>query len=227
MLRFRKQKHQKAFDMQNTIPEKAHLSRYIRIMLVGYLIWGGAYFFTAWIGALRGPALDVALPIDARIPFLPCFQPFYLLCYVVPAGIFLISRAPRFLNRAFMTFIAANVFSFLFFIAIPVQGPPRGEILTPDASLWTTFIYLLDSRYNAFPSLHVANACMLALLAWTELGFTLKTALFVMLAVLICVSTLFVRQHYLLDVAGGMLVAVVSVGGLSQVRISERPWGRR
>ena len=209
---------------QKSSSEKAILKSYIRIMMFGYVTWAIVYYFTGWIGALRGPAMDVALPLDARIPFLPYFQPFYFLCYVVPAGIFFISCEPHFLNRAIATYIAANVFSFLFFMLVPVQGPPRTEILTPDASMLSTLIYSIDSRYNAFPSLHVANACMLALLAWRELGFSGKTALLFLLAALIACSTLFIRQHYLLDVAGGIVVAVVSVVFMSKVNISEKSW---
>ena len=76
--------------------------RHLFIMLVAYAVWGGLYLLTAWIGEVRGPVLDVRLPWDDAIPYLPLFQYPYLLCYVVVAGLFLITRDPRRLDRAFL-----------------------------------------------------------------------------------------------------------------------------
>lgn len=187
-------------------------NRYLGIMLAAYALWIVLYFLAGWIGELRGPAFSAELPIDDAIPLVPWFQPFYLLCYVVTLGLFLISRTPAFLNRAYIMFIAANGFAFLFFAAFPVLGPPR-EAIMPDVSAWHGLLVLnqtLDTQYNAFPSLHVTNPCLVALLSWREHGVSFKSLFFTFIAVLISVATLFVKQHYALDVLAGALLAVAA-----------------
>ena len=184
--------------------------RYLGIMLAAYALWIVFYFLSGWIGEIRGPAFSAELPADAAIPLVPWFQPFYLLCYVVTFGLFLISREPAFLNRAYIMFIAANGFAFLFFAAFPVLGPPR-EAIMPDVSAWHGLLVLnqtLDTQYNAFPSLHVTNPCLVAMLSWREHGLSFKSLLFTLIAVLISVATLFVKQHYVLDVFAGVVLAI-------------------
>ena len=187
--------------------------QYFLLMLAIYAVWVALYFTTAWIGALRGPAFDAGLPLDARIPYLPGFQYAYVLCYVVPLGLFFVDREPAFLNRAYAAFIAANACAFLVFALFPVEGPVR-ELSSQDATPGNFVIALItsvDSRYNAFPSLHVANPWLVALLCVERRGWTLRSALFVTVAVLISAATLFVRQHYILDVAAGMVLAFTTL----------------
>ena len=97
-------------------------------MLAVYACWIGLYYTTAWIGELRGPSFDIALSLDQSIPLIPECMPVYLLAYVVTVGLFAISLEPRFLNRAFVTFMAANAAAFLLFALLPVQGPPRDPV---------------------------------------------------------------------------------------------------
>jgi membrane-associated phospholipid phosphatase len=186
--------------------------RYLKLMAGFYALWVCLYFLTAWIGSLRGPAFDAALPFDDGIPFLPAFQPAYLLCYIIPLGLFAISLRPEFLRRSFATFIGANLFAFCFFVLLPVQGPPRDFAIDGNSafSFLISVVHAVDTRYNAFPSLHVANPWMVALFSWRERGPGARSFLFIFIASLISISTLFVKQHYALDVLGGMALAIVS-----------------
>lgn len=185
------------------------LVRYGGIMAAVYAGWVGLYYLTAWIGQMRGPAFDVALPLDAQIPFIPAAQSVYLLCYVLPLGVFLISLRPAFLNRVFATFICMNLAAFALFAAFPVEGPPR-EAAAQSQSFWAPLLALMhsiDSRYNAFPSLHVGNAWLIALFAFKGRGADRRAFLFLILALAISAATLLVRQHYIADVLAGMLLA--------------------
>ena len=178
-------------------------------MLAVYAVWGVLYVLTGWIGALRGPAFDAAIAFDHHIPYLPGFQYAYALCYVLPFGLFLIDTTPKFLDRAYAAFIAANAFAFIFFVIFPVQGPER-DIMpqTPDAgNFFLMLVYALDSRYNALPSLHVANPWLVAFLCLERWGWNLKSGFLLGIALLISAATLFVRQHYLLDVLAGFSLA--------------------
>ncbi len=197
------------------------LRRYVFIMLLCYAVWITLYLLTAWIGALRGPFFDPALPVDAAIPFIPAFFPAYLLAYVIILGLFAIDRSPAFLNRAFGTFIVMNLTAFLLFALFPAMGPAR-ELASEGGTL--SLLHAVDSRYNAFPSLHVANPWLVAFLALRSRGPTALSLLFVAVAVLISVSTLFVHQHYVLDALGGFALAVLAMTGMSRVRFGTAPW---
>jgi len=167
--------------------------------MLGYGIWVLLYYATAWIGELRGPAFDPSLQLDQTIPFIPALFYIYFLCYIIVLGIFLISRSPAFLNRAFLTIIAANAVAFLFFALFPTQGPPR-EFLVAGSDfqrLPLTLIHLMDERWNALPSLHVANPWLVAMLAVKERGWTGIAILFLIIAVAISVSTLPVSYTHL------------------------------
>ncbi len=187
----------------------SHVPRYMAIMLGVYVAWGALYLATAWIGQQRGPAFDAAI---AQIPFIPAFQHVYMLAYVIVFGLFAISREPAFLNRAYAAFILANGVAFVIFALFPVMGPARDAVIArgEDLSAITRLILAVDSRYNAFPSLHVTNPWLVALMSAHARGAAPITWVFMAIAVGITVSTLFVHQHYILDAVAGMALAVAA-----------------
>jgi membrane-associated phospholipid phosphatase len=199
--------------------------RYLCIMVAGYALWVALYEATALIGAWRGMAVNPALPADAAIPFLPWMMPVYLLCYVVVPLLFVIDRSPAFLNRAFLTLIAANLGAFLIFALVPAQGPPRSAapvsgLLQPIFML----LYAADTRWNALPSLHVTNPWLVALLAAQARGATVRTAVLFLLALAISLATLTIRQHYILDVLAGMALAFGTFAMMRRVRVGDGVW---
>ncbi len=186
-------------------------------MAACYAVWVPLYFLTGWIGELRGAAFDPVLSIDASWPFIPGAVFVYLLAYVVVMGLFAIRRNAEFLNYAYLNFIVMNLLAFVLFALLPTMGPPRPE-LPADASPILQFMFTLDARWNAFPSLHVANPTLIMLLAFRERGASPVSYALLAVAVAIAVSTLFVHQHYLLDVLGGVVLAGIVFGGLWGVK---------
>ena len=181
---------------------------YLLIMIACYAVWVPLYYLTGWIGEMRGPAFDPALPVDAQWPFVPEAVFVYLLAYVIILALFAVRRSPAFLNHAYLSFIVMNLAAFVLFALFPTMGPGRAE-LPPDASAMLSFMFQLDARWNAFPSLHVANPTLVALLALRERGTDALSIGLLLIALAIAASTLLVRQHYLLDVLGGMVLAWV------------------
>lgn len=66
----------------------------------------------------------------------------------------------------------------------------------------------LDQGFNVFPSLHVANVAFIACMTWRLRGRAAGAALWT-LCLLIAVSTLLVKQHYLVDLPAGALLGVL------------------
>ena len=71
-------------------------------------------------------------------------------------------------------------------------------------------IYSADTNTNVFPSMHVAGALGAAEAFFRTDGLKKYRAVSVITAVLICASTVFIKQHSLLDVFGGIAVWLIS-----------------
>ena len=70
-----------------------------------------------------------------------------------------------------------------------------------------TFVHAADPSHITFPSLHVAVTWICNFLLWNRSGRGIRIAL----GVGISLSTLFTKQHLILDVIGGVLLALFCV----------------
>jgi membrane-associated phospholipid phosphatase len=69
------------------------------------------------------------------------------------------------------------------------------------------FVYTNDRTYNAFPSQHLWSTVLIALF-WSHWKPGWRWVLWAS-TVIVALSTLFTRQHWILDVFGGTLLAVI------------------
>ncbi|MBD5147766.1 MAG: hypothetical protein HDT19_03125, partial [Oscillibacter sp.] len=84
---------------------------------------------------------------------------------------------------------------------------PRDNPLTALAAL----LYQIDTNTNVFPSVHVVGSIGAALAVRGSRSIPRPACLGVeLLAVLICLSTVFIKQHSVLDVAGGILLSAAA-----------------
>jgi membrane-associated phospholipid phosphatase len=72
--------------------------------------------------------------------------------------------------------------------------------------LWH-LLFSVDTTFNALPSLHVANTCLAAIALWSRRG--LWRIIVPVWAPMIILSTLTTKQHYAIDVLGGLLLAAI------------------
>lgn len=152
--------------------------------------------------------------LDARIPFWEAMVVPYSLWFVCLAFFViytLLRDVPVF--RRFMWYMIATVLvSFTVYLVYPNYFPgqpdpvPRRNIF----SWMVQVIYKADEPTNAFPSEHVIVALGMAVAALRskKLRRPAFSVPFVALQLLICVSVVFVKQHSVLDVAGGLAVAI-------------------
>lgn len=94
---------------------------------------------------------------------------------------------------------------------------PNGQELRPSLSgndIFTQmvrYLYKVDTPTNVFPSIHVFNtvACCIAVFRHKNFYFKrLVPAVMGILGTLIVLSTIFLKQHTLLDVAGAIVLNV-------------------
>ncbi|MBC6459983.1 phosphatase PAP2 family protein [Actinomadura sp. HBU206391] len=177
----------------------------IVIMLVAVL----AGLFTLYGPLNQGPERWVLKTwLDERIPLVEPFVVPYLSIFVVAAvtlPAFLLKSA-RIARSALLAAVLTLIVAYLFY-AFAQTHVPRPSVTGDDVfSAMLRFVYGGDNAYNCFPSLHTAFSVLMGI-HW--MWFRLRIGRYVAAwCGLIVLSTIFVHQHYVADVAGGVVVAV-------------------
>lgn len=152
--------------------------------------------------------IEPKLSIDV-FPILPIWVLPYVLCYILwfVSIAWIIFKGD---DGQFRSFIAACLLTFglgaLTFIFFPTYVRPASLEGTEMFTLLLRTIHEDWGRYAALPSGHIYITTLLALFfgRW----FPRFRSLWILILVIVSLSTLFTGQHYLLDVLGGYLVAL-------------------
>ena len=156
--------------------------------------------------SLAGRAAHVPeLALDRAIPLSPVWSVAYaslILAALLPAFVL---HQQELIQRTVKAFLFAWLFSYAVFLAYPTYTPRPAEVTEQGFFPWVMVaIYSTDVEYNCLPSLHVAQ-CFLAAFACHKVNRPVGHVAFVW-AALVALSTLFTKQHYVLDViTGGLL----------------------
>ena len=155
------------------------------------------------------------IPFDELIPLLPGFVYCYLLWFpLLVFGGFWLLFTDGVIFRRYMVYLTA---AYLISAAIYLSYP-NGQDLRPTNlevhDLSTTilaFIYRVDTNTNVFPSLHVIGSvgAASALCRSKSIRSGAVKAAIVILAFLISISTVFIKQHGVVDVAAGLAVGLL------------------
>lgn len=168
-----------------------------------------AFSVTKWI--LGGYTVyDLTTSWDRAIPFIPAFVLLYAAAFVqwVVGYTVIAHESSTALYRAVGADIVAKLLCAAIFLAFPMTME-RPEITgTGLFDRGMKLVYFFDAPTNLFPSIHVLESWMVARCAF-GLKKPPKWYKWVMCAVSLGVfaSVLFVKQHVLLDIAGGIAVA--------------------
>lgn len=191
-------------------PEFSHL-KYL-------LFWPvyGVMFATVERGWIRDSYTPIHCALDDAIPFCELFLLPYLFWFVYLIGVIaytLLCDARAF--RRMMKFIILSYsVAILAYILFPNCQELRPEGFARDNVL-TRFIahfYQFDTNTNVCPSIHVIGSVAAMLGAWDSRHFGSAgwRAAFAVAAALISVSTVFIKQHSVLDVAAAIPVCVLA-----------------
>ncbi len=180
---------------------------YLKITLVFYLVWASVFILEG-LYANSLPTSDLTSSIDKRIPLLPGFVWFYILCYIFPlVPLFFVQDWHRF-NLALIAFAMCTFVAFIGHLLLPIAFP-RQQLGASISENLLKFIYLNDFRPGAqnFPSLHVSFAWIIYLTCKKQGMKKIYELLILLLAGLIILSTVLVKQHLFIDIVGGTLLA--------------------
>jgi membrane-associated phospholipid phosphatase len=183
---------------------------YLKVSLICYLIWIVLFEAVGHYAATM-PTRDLTTFIDRQIPLIPEFVWPYELCYVFPFLLLVLVQDWHRFNRALLGMSLASLSAFLVYLTLPIAFP-RPELGQTLSERMLAFEYRVDFQpgANKLPSLHVATAWLVYLACRRQRLNRYGDALLFSLAVLISVSTLFVKQHVVVDVVAGVVWGVAA-----------------
>jgi membrane-associated phospholipid phosphatase len=164
------------------------------------------YIFIAELVSER--ALHVPeLVLDRVVPLQPAWALVYgsLYLFAILLPVFVVRQEEQ-IRRTVRAYLMVWVVAYVCFLTYPTMGPRPVKVIGEGFGVWgLRFLYSADPPYNCFPSLHVAHSFVSALTCYrVHRGVGIATAL---CASLIGVSTLYTKQHYIVDVIAGALLA--------------------
>jgi len=187
-------------DRELTLPQRA---------LFALTIYASAMsiYYAAGLAA-RGPLVSIRTPLDDLIPFVPAAMALYALVYVMPVAALWVETTESGVRRMRRALVMAYLLAAPFFLVTPVADadPP----LEPRTALEHLLVWNrhADETKNAFPSMHVGAATVLALIGWRRSrrwGIVLTAG-----TGAIVVGTLLVKQHFFADLPAGALAGWIA-----------------
>lgn len=181
--------------------------------LVGCFVLNAFVYWITQILMAGAYHYDFTLPIDRKVPVIPGWISIYILSYAFWAiNYIVIARQNR---RTCYRLAFADYFSKIvcgvFFIIIPTTNV-RPEVI--GSGVWEfllKFIYIMDSPTNLFPSIHCLVSWFCAIgLRGTRVPTWYKVFSYAF-AIAVCISTQLTKQHYIVDVFGGIALAEISL----------------
>ncbi|MBQ9815230.1 MAG: phosphatase PAP2 family protein [Lachnospiraceae bacterium] len=159
--------------------------------------------------------------VDDLIPVIAIFAVIYLFSYIFwicgPIAVSLTKRS-NFINYI-IGLSAAYLIGFLIFVLMPTYMDRNAEGLMAIAAQPGIFNKLLGIIYgadgsglafNLFPSYHclISLYCYLGVRKQPEIskGFRIYS---LVMTILICLSTVFTKQHYFIDIFGGLAISII------------------
>ncbi|MCR5674165.1 MAG: phosphatase PAP2 family protein [Lachnospiraceae bacterium] len=198
--------------------EKGYITRLERLIPAFIYL----FIYMRWFNLLEDarPARYAVMhtALDDRIPFVEIFVvPYYIwFFYVILTLAFLLFLRHSEDYYKALIFMCFGMTVFLVFSTIvPTMQPLRPAVMPRDNAFTRLIahLYRTDTPTNVFPSIHVYNsiACMIALCRAKVLdGHKMIRAGACVLSVSIILSTMFIKQHSVIDVAGAFVLAFIA-----------------
>lgn len=149
--------------------------------------------------------IDGLTGLDTLLPLVPGFIVFYMLGYFFVFAPCFVVRERHAFRAAIVAFCACMAVGFVVFRYFPIEMQKTYATGDDWFSKLAYFQQSKDTAYNNFPSLHVGlNVYAYALIVWQSKRIS---PVWLVLPLLIIISTLLVKQHLVIDVLGGLVLA--------------------
>ncbi|MCR5273316.1 MAG: phosphatase PAP2 family protein [Lachnospiraceae bacterium] len=178
---------------------------YVPVYLLTFFLTNGLYEPVVWVHH----------PLDDLIPFEVNFVIIYMLWFpaIMLALVKVMFRCEKdFKQLAFVMFTGMTI-SLIIYAIYPTGLKLRPEIEVNGFSTWLmSMVWKNDVPMNVCPSIHVSSSIAVFFVAFRGeylRGQRLKKAAVMIFMIAICVSTVFVKQHSVVDVFYGALLSAV------------------
>ncbi|WP_042350465.1 phosphatase PAP2 family protein [Bacillus massiliigorillae] len=165
-------------------------------------------------------AVDVTIGLDAHIPFLKEWVVPYLLWYPFIYGmlIYLCFAERKLYYEALSSILIGKMISFIIYFFWQ-STVPRPEVVGNDFFAHVMrFVYSADQPVNCLPSIHVLTTFVIMMVVFQcKKQHKLMYSIVTIFGSLIILSTLFTKQHAILDATAGMLLAFFVLTGVQLV----------
>lgn len=159
-------------------------------------------------------AHTLIIGLDQKIPFIPVFMIIYVLAFLqwLNAVLTILHSKKETGYKYCSAIMIGSLIGFIIFITYPTAIPDR-PILDSNTLInrFINFIYYFDTPTNAFPSFHCfcSTITIFAIYEITKnKKYTINNCVF---SILVYASTLFTKQHLLVDIPAGIILAIFSI----------------
>lgn len=194
---------------------KAFLKKYsyVRYLLYFFMIYMVGFFL---LERRTSPHfIGTETIIDQYIPFNEYFVIPYILWFgFIALGFiyFVFIDVSGFKRTCFYMFTGMYICLFIYLI-IPNQQNLRVQLANDNLfQMLVHFIYSIDTPTNVCPSIHVYNSIMMAISLLKSENIKKHKGLsigIVILAFLICISTVMIKQHAFLDIVAAIILSLM------------------
>lgn len=203
------------------------------IMTTGFIAiaaWG--YFYANDLNQqmeMQGkPFLNFITQWDHWIPFVPEFiYPYYIyfpfMLLVLP-----ITRTRQQFYQVLTAFAILETTAIATFILLPAKITIRPTVEPINFTYWLVYhMFKIDPGYNLLPSLHVGHSVLVSVFFYVYYPRYFYPVFAV--AISIVLATVFIKQHYVIDIPFGILYALVAYNLSKYLHkrwfmIEERSW---
>jgi membrane-associated phospholipid phosphatase len=191
------------------VNETLSLTFRLQILALTLLGWLVIYFFVNRLQVAHDLRLDLGTEWDRKTPYLPFFALVYFSTYIFVVQPFFVLSDARQFYLMLVSFVSISVISSLIHATVPSKIERVEQVTTGGVSGWMLDLFQKTCKpYGNFPSMHVGLSVPVVVTNYM-VGGPVIGSLTLIWAVLIALSTLFTKQHYVLDVLAGLLGGVL------------------
>lgn len=168
----------------------------------------------AWINKPDQEVYSLVTALDEAMPFVKVFAlPYSVwIFYIYVCLFYFFKKDLTVYYRSLLTYIVCALLCYLIYSVFQTTVPRPIVTGSDPFSELMRYIYFRDQPFNCFPSIHCFSSYMVMRMIWTssfrnKLNLTLITGM----SSLIIISTLFVKQHVIMDVLGAILLVEIVV----------------
>ena len=187
------------------------------VAVIDVMILGPLYFLVNRVMHYRESTVwDPSFALDSQIPFIPwtilIYSTLYFVFYPLPYFTIKNDRLKELLILS-QAMIISQIIAVIFFVLFPAEVYIRSQAIAEiemNPSWYGIFyelLWMIDSPYNSWPSLHVCQAGLITLFAirWSAEKPVLQLSLLILL-ILMMLSILTTKQHFIWDLITALVL---------------------